>query len=112
MRKFRVATESTRVQITIIFFYSFLTFVGTWVPLEKGEELAHRNGIYEKLRTIFEFVPGNDSPPPAPKHTTNKPKAPKKPAVPKFHSSEFLIHHALQTSFWLTIKNQHPHQLG
>lgn len=71
-----------------------LTSIGTWVPLEKGEELAHRNGIYEKLRTIFEFVPGNDSPPPAPKHTTNKPKAPKKPAVPKFHSSEFLIYHA------------------
>ncbi|KFY49801.1 hypothetical protein V496_09793 [Pseudogymnoascus sp. VKM F-4515 (FW-2607)] len=62
-------------------------YQGTWVPLEKGEELAHRNGIYEKLRTIFEFVPGNDSPPPAPKHTTNKPKAPKKPAVPKFHST-------------------------
>jgi hypothetical protein len=40
------------------------------------------------LSTIFTFVPGNDSPPPAPKHTTNKPKLPKKPAVPKFHSSE------------------------
>jgi transcription factor MBP1 len=62
--------------------------LGTWVPLEAGEALAHRNGVYDKLATIFTFVPGNESPPPAPKHTTNKPKLPKKPAVPKFHSSE------------------------
>jgi hypothetical protein len=60
---------------------------GTWVPLEQGQALAQRNNVYDKLRTIFEFIPGNDSPPPAPKHTTNKPKVPK-PAVPKFHSSE------------------------
>lgn len=59
---------------------------GTWIPLDSGADLARRNGIYEKLRAIFEFRPGNDSPPPAPKHTTNKPKAPKKPAVPKFNS--------------------------
>ena len=57
---------------------------GTWIPLEQGQALAQRNGVYEKLRTIFEFTPGNLSPPPAPKHTTNKPKAPKKPAVPKW----------------------------
>ncbi|KAI9742222.1 MAG: hypothetical protein M1818_004122 [Claussenomyces sp. TS43310] len=61
-------------------------YQGTWVPLEAGQALAHRNLVYEKIRTIFEFVPGNESPPPAPKHTTNKPKVPKKPAVPKFHS--------------------------
>lgn len=65
-----------------------LTFKGTWVPLEQGQALAQRNGIYEKLRTIFEFIPGNLSPPPAPKHTTNKPKLPKKPAVPKWGNSE------------------------
>jgi hypothetical protein len=103
-KRFKVATESTKVQnslfgLQVRLSSSALTLIGTWVPLEKGEELAHRNGIYEKLRTIFEFVPGNDSPPPAPKHTTNKPKAPKKPAVPKFHSSEFLIYHAQQTTF-------------
>lgn len=62
--------------------------LGTWVPLEQGQALAQRNGIYEKLRTIFEFIPGNLSPPPAPKHTTNKPKIPKKPAVPKWNNSE------------------------
>ncbi|RDL38938.1 DNA-binding of Mlu1-box binding protein MBP1 [Venustampulla echinocandica] len=61
-------------------------YQGTWVSLEQGEALAQRNNVYEKLRPIFEFTPGNISPPPAPKHTTNKPKAPKKPAVPKWGS--------------------------
>jgi transcription factor MBP1 len=56
------------------------------VPLESGEALAQRNGVYEKIRVIFEFKPGHDSPPPAPKHATNKPKVPKKPAVPKWNS--------------------------
>ncbi|KAH8599202.1 hypothetical protein B0O99DRAFT_504969 [Bisporella sp. PMI_857] len=59
-------------------------YQGTWVPLEQGQALAQRNGVYDKLRTIFEYIPGNLSPPPAPKHTTNKPKLPKKPAVPKW----------------------------
>ncbi|TVY49283.1 Cell division cycle-related protein [Lachnellula occidentalis] len=61
---------------------------GTWVSLEQGEALAQRNNVYEKLRPIFEFIPGNISPPPAPKHTTNKPKVPKKPAVPKWGSRD------------------------
>ncbi|KAG9230807.1 hypothetical protein BJ875DRAFT_518814 [Amylocarpus encephaloides] len=61
-------------------------YQGTWVSLEQGQALAQRNHIYEKLRPIFEFIPGNVSPPPAPKHTTNKPKVPKKPAVPKWGS--------------------------
>lgn len=60
------------------------------MPLESGQALAQRNGVYDKLRTIFEFIPGNLSPPPAPKHTTNKPKLPKKPAVPKWGNSESL----------------------
>ncbi|KAI0106565.1 ANK-repeat protein MBP1 [Hypoxylon sp. NC0597] len=58
-------------------------YQGTWIPLEAGEQLAHRNNIYERLRPIFEFVPGNQSPPPAPRHAS-KPKAPRKPAVPKW----------------------------
>lgn len=62
-------------------------YQGTWIPLESGAQLAEQNSVYEKLRPIFEFHPGNDSPPPAPKHTTNKPKVPKKPAVPKFNKS-------------------------
>lgn len=59
---------------------------GTWIPLEQGEALAHRNNVYDRLQPIFEFQPGNESPPPAPRHTS-KPKAPKaKPAVPKWNS--------------------------
>ena len=77
---------------------------GTWVPLEQGQALAQRNGVYEKLRTIFEYIPGNLSPPPAPKHTTNKPKAPKKPAVPKWSSSELATASALRAV--LTLQNQ------
>jgi transcription factor MBP1 len=69
-------------------FKSMLKVQGTWVSLEQGQALAQRNNVYEKLRPIFEFIPGNISPPPAPKHTTNKPKVPKKPAVPKWGSSE------------------------
>lgn len=59
---------------------------GTWIPLEYGEALAQRNNVYERLRPIFEFQPGPESPPPAPRHTS-KPKAPKaRPAVPKWGS--------------------------
>ncbi|KAH7025754.1 uncharacterized protein B0I36DRAFT_329067 [Microdochium trichocladiopsis] len=59
-------------------------YQGTWIPLEAGEQLAHRNDVYERLRPIFEYVAGSQSPPPAPRHTS-KPKAPKvKPSVPKW----------------------------
>lgn len=61
-------------------------FSGTWIPLEHGEALAQRNNVYERLQPIFEFQPGNESPPPAPRHAS-KPKAPKaRPAVPKWGS--------------------------
>ncbi|RDA90776.1 hypothetical protein CP533_3604 [Ophiocordyceps camponoti-saundersi (nom. inval.)] len=49
-------------------------YQGTWIPLDAGEALAHRHNVYERLRPIFEYVPGNESPPPAPRHAT-KPKA-------------------------------------
>lgn len=63
-----------------------LSLAGTWIPLEHGEALAHRNNVYERLRPIFEFQPGNESPPPAPRHAS-KPKVPKaRPAVPKWGS--------------------------
>lgn len=45
-------------------------FQGTWVPLQKGKELAERNGVYQKLRPLFEYKAGDISPPQAPKHTT------------------------------------------
>ncbi|EGO60132.1 hypothetical protein NEUTE1DRAFT_74892 [Neurospora tetrasperma FGSC 2508] len=61
-------------------------YQGTWIPLEQAEALARRNNIYERLKPIFEFQPGNESPPPAPRHAS-KPKAPKvKPAVPTWGS--------------------------
>lgn len=58
--------------------------IGTWIPLHDGRGLADRNGVLEKLLPIFDFVPGERSPPPAPKHATaatNKPRAPKQPAA-------------------------------
>lgn len=59
-------------------------YQGTWIPLEHGEALARRNNVYDRLRLIFEFTPGDVSPPPAPRHTS-KPKAPRaRPAVPKW----------------------------
>ncbi|CAK7268749.1 Transcription factor mbp1 (MBF subunit p120) [Sporothrix epigloea] len=60
-------------------------YQGTWIPLENGEALAQRNNVYERLRPIFEFTPGDVSPPPAPRHTS-KPKAPRapRPAAPKW----------------------------
>ncbi|GAB1315243.1 Transcription factor mbp1 (MBF subunit p120) [Madurella fahalii] len=61
-------------------------YQGTWIPLEHGQSLAQRNNVYDRLRPIFEFQPGPQSPPPAPRHTS-KPKAPKaRPAVPKWGS--------------------------
>src|SRR5271170_7997050 len=44
--------------------------------------LAEKNGILPRLAKIFEYVPGDRSPPPAPKHTTAasaRPKAAKAP---------------------------------
>ena len=42
--------------------------------------LAERNNIYTKLAPIFEYVAGERSPPPAPKHSSasSKPRAPRK----------------------------------
>ncbi|KAI0152796.1 ANK-repeat protein MBP1 [Xylariaceae sp. FL1272] len=60
-------------------------YQGTWIPLEAGEQLARRNNVYDRIRPIFEYQPGGESPPPAPRHTS-KPKAPRKPAVPKWNN--------------------------
>jgi transcription factor MBP1 len=61
-------------------------YQGTWVPLNEGRLLAEKHGILDRIAKIFDFVPGDRSPPPAPKHTTaasNRPKQPKQPAVPR-----------------------------
>lgn len=55
-------------------------YQGTWVPLVDGRILAERNGVLEKLAPILDYLPGDRSPPPAPKHATassNRPKAPR-----------------------------------
>ncbi|KEY72147.1 hypothetical protein S7711_00157 [Stachybotrys chartarum IBT 7711] len=57
-------------------------YQGTWIPLPAGESLAQRHNVYDRLKEIFTFVPGNESPPPAPRHAS-KPKASKaKPPPP------------------------------
>ncbi|KAF7549687.1 hypothetical protein G7046_g8269 [Stylonectria norvegica] len=63
-------------------------YQGTWIPLPSGESLARRHSIYDRLSEIFEFTPGNESPPPAPRHVS-KPKAPKSrpPPLPKWNST-------------------------
>ncbi|KAF1815259.1 apses-domain-containing protein, partial [Eremomyces bilateralis CBS 781.70] len=61
-------------------------YQGTWVPLPDGRGLAERNGVLHKLQPILDYVPGEHSPPPAPKHATAssaKPKAPRQKAAPK-----------------------------
>ncbi|KAL6239988.1 hypothetical protein BDW75DRAFT_445 [Aspergillus navahoensis] len=54
-------------------------YQGTWIPLQEGRQLAERNNLLDRLRPIFDYVAGDRSPPPAPKHTSaaSKPRAPK-----------------------------------
>ncbi|KAF2788925.1 apses-domain-containing protein [Melanomma pulvis-pyrius CBS 109.77] len=59
-------------------------YQGTWVPLHDGRMLAERNGVLEKMLPIFDYIPGDRSPPPAPKHATaasNRAKAPRQTAA-------------------------------
>lgn len=59
-------------------------YQGTWIPLEEGRHLAERNGVLDKMRAIFDYVPGDRSPPPAPKHATaasNRMKPPRQTAA-------------------------------
>lgn len=52
---------------------------GTYLPLQDARELARQHNVLDRLRPIFDFVPGAVTPPPAPRHAS-KPKQPKKPA--------------------------------
>ncbi|GAB7357787.1 hypothetical protein MBLNU459_g0606t1 [Dothideomycetes sp. NU459] len=56
-------------------------YQGTWIPLHDGRHLAERNGVLEKLRPILDFVPGDRSPPPAPKHATATSSKPRRQPV-------------------------------
>ena len=64
-------------------------YQGTWIPLTEGRMLAEKHGVLSRISAIFDFVPGDRSPPPAPKHTTaasNRPKQNKQPAAKKVAS--------------------------
>ncbi|KAK2882399.1 hypothetical protein FQN49_000381, partial [Arthroderma sp. PD_2] len=54
-------------------------YQGTWIPLAEARALADKNNVLDKLRPLFDFMTGDASPPPAPKHTTAsaKPRAQK-----------------------------------
>ncbi|KAF8417824.1 hypothetical protein EV426DRAFT_540109 [Tirmania nivea] len=45
-------------------------YQGTWVPLERGREIAKLYNVEEILAPIFDFRPSTESPPLAPKHVT------------------------------------------
>ena len=58
--------------------------LGTWIPLHDGRSLADRIGVLDKLLIMFDFVPGDRSPPPAPKHATaasGRPRPPRQSAA-------------------------------
>lgn len=90
-KRFRADTANTKVGNLITDDETLsLMILGTWIPLDAGEALAERHSVYDRLRPIFEYVPGNESPPPAPRHAS-KPKAPKArpPPLPKWGASTF-----------------------
>ncbi|RAO64917.1 uncharacterized protein BHQ10_000929 [Talaromyces amestolkiae] len=59
-------------------------YQGTWIPLPEARLLAERNNILDKIRPILDYVAGDRSPPPAPKHTTaSRPRAPRGSAANK-----------------------------
>lgn len=61
-------------------------YQGTWIPLGEGRNLADKNGVIDRIIKIFEYVPGDRSPPPAPKHSTaatGRNKAPKAAPAPR-----------------------------
>ncbi|KAF9888154.1 hypothetical protein FE257_009291 [Aspergillus nanangensis] len=65
-------------------------YQGTWIPLPEGRQLAQRNNIIDKLRPILDYVAGDKTPPPAPKHTSasSKPRASKAAANRKAAKEE------------------------
>lgn len=88
-RRYRADMANTRVRLYFLLsskrmLVAYMREKGTWVPLAEGRILAERNGVLDKLLPIFDFVPGDRSPPPAPKHATaasNKPKTSRQSAA-------------------------------
>ncbi|KAJ4305851.1 Transcription factor mbp1 (MBF subunit p120) [Kalmusia sp. IMI 367209] len=76
-------------------------YQGTWIPLHDGRMLAERNGVLEKMLPIFDYVPGDRSPPPAPKHATaasNRPKPSRQSAAATARSNAFVSNSQSQIS--------------
>jgi transcription factor MBP1 len=86
-------------------------YQGTWIPLEAGEALAKRHSVYDRLKDIFEYVAGNESPPPAPRHAS-KPKAPKsKPPLPKWNGVPPPVHEDIEVPDGLMAEDDTPDNL-
>ena len=82
MKRSRVATANTKVHSFQLQQQTDLIRTGTWIPLGDGRNLAEKNGVVDRIIKIFDYVPGDRSPPPAPKHATaasNKPKTNRQP---------------------------------
>ncbi|OZJ05241.1 hypothetical protein BZG36_02295 [Bifiguratus adelaidae] len=58
-------------------------YQGTWVPFERGIELAKQYNVLHDLQPIFDYNQDGKSPPLAPKHITAATNRPRKPRVPK-----------------------------
>ena len=76
--------------------------------MNTAKGLAERNGVYAKLRPLFEYQAGDVSPPQAPKHTTaasNKTRplirpAPRAKKITSAHLSSIFM------GLWLTNRTQ------
>lgn len=84
MRKFKADMGNIKVRLEQLFDLAresiTKVFVGTWVPLERGKEIAILYKVDDMLDPIVNFRPATESPPLAPKHITAasaKPRPPK-----------------------------------
>lgn len=59
------------------------SLLGTWMPLDDAAKLADTHGVHDRVRPLLEYVPGNTSPPPAPKHATASTRNPRPIKAPK-----------------------------
>jgi transcription factor MBP1 len=85
-RKSKAATASIKVSDISVFANQDSHRSGTWIPLAEARALADKHGVVERISKIFDYVPGDRSPPPAPKHATaasNKPKTARQPVQRK-----------------------------
>ncbi|KAH7344094.1 hypothetical protein B0J17DRAFT_693625 [Rhizoctonia solani] len=57
-------------------------YQGTWVPLERGMQLAQQYHVENLLRPIIDFTPAASSPPLAPKHLTAPPSRARQKETP------------------------------